>query len=68
MLNESSAESSCRIFSRYFHAATSNHLSEKPDDTSCFIWFLSTGLTVLIVCYDVNCVLSRRGLDIFRMS
>ena len=27
---DSSAESSCGSFLRYFHAAVSNHLSEKP--------------------------------------
>ena len=30
LLNESSAESSCISFLHYFHAAISNHLSEKP--------------------------------------
>ena len=30
LLNESSAESSCMSFLHYFHAAISNHLSEKP--------------------------------------
>ena len=30
LLNESGAESSCMSFLDYFHAAISNHLSEKP--------------------------------------
>ena len=45
LLNESSAESSCMSFLHYFHAAISNHLSEKPKISS-FIWSLNTGLTV----------------------
>ena len=30
LINESSVESSCIGFLHYFHAAISNHLSEKP--------------------------------------
>ena len=33
----------------YFHAAISNHLSEKQNKMSCFIWSLNTGLTALDV-------------------
>ena len=43
MLNESSAESTS--FLHYFHAAISNHLSEKPKMSRC-LWSLNTGLTV----------------------
>ena len=34
-------------FLHYFHAAISNHLSEKQN-MSCYIWSLNTGLTVLV--------------------
>ena len=46
LLHESSAESSCMSFLHYFHAAISNHLSEKPKNMSCFTWPLDIGLTV----------------------
>ena len=46
LLNESSTESSCMSFLHYFHAAISNHLSEKPN-MFCCIWSLNMGLTVL---------------------
>ena len=49
LLNESSAESSCMSLSflHYFHAAISNHLSEKPKIyMHYFMWSLNTGLTV----------------------
>ena len=45
LMNESSAESSCRSFLHYFRAAINNHLYEKPK-ICCLIWSLNTGLTV----------------------
>ena len=44
LLDESSAESSG--MSHYFHAAISNHLSEKPKMCIVLKWSLNTGLTV----------------------
>ena len=38
-------------FLYYFHAAISNHLSEKPKNMSSCIWSLNTGLTVLFLLY-----------------
>ena len=51
-MNESSA---CMSFLLYFHAAVSNHLSEKPNiRMSCFIWSLDTGLTKCCGCFVVD--------------
>ena len=54
LLNESSAESSsCRSFLQYFHAAISNHMSEKPE------------ISLILLCRLTHVHMSLAGILMF---